>query len=384
MQISAGFDSGNIEVVDASNPGDIQLQIRPDPPTTTPDGMVRFFQWFHFRVSGCREVELRIRIVNAGRSAYPDGWKDYRAVASTDRRTWFRVPTRFVDGELVIEHQPDADCVWYAYFAPYDLTRCADLIGRCAAAPGVRLRPVGSTLDGRPIDRLIVGGGRDKPVLWVIGRQHPGESMASWWMEGFLERLLDPEDPLARVLRERAVWHIVPNMNPDGSFRGHLRTNAAGANLNREWATPTAEHSPEVLHVRAAMDAAGVDFCLDVHGDEALPYNFVSGAEGIEGFSDRLRDLQAAFLDGYQRTSPDFQQVHGYPIDSPGGANLTMATNAVAHRFDCLSMTLEQPFKDNADLPDAGVGWSPGRAKRLGAAVLDPIADVVRMGLRGT
>jgi murein tripeptide amidase MpaA len=28
-------------------------------------------------------------------------------------------------------------------------------------------------------------------------------------------------------------------MNPDGSVRGNLRTNAAGANLNREWLNPT-------------------------------------------------------------------------------------------------------------------------------------------------
>ena len=28
-------------------------------------------------------------------------------------------------------------------------------------------------------------------------------------------------------------------MNPDGSVRGNLRTNAAGANLNREWMTPS-------------------------------------------------------------------------------------------------------------------------------------------------
>ena len=39
----------------------------------------------------------------------------------------------------------------------------------------------------------------------------------------------------------------VPNMNPDGSYRGHLRTNASGANLNREWKNPTLERSPEVM-----------------------------------------------------------------------------------------------------------------------------------------
>ncbi len=35
-------------------------------------------------------------------------------------------------------------------------------------------------------------------------------------------------------------------MNPDGTWRGHLRTNAVGSNLNREWAEPTLERSPEV------------------------------------------------------------------------------------------------------------------------------------------
>ena len=48
----------------------------------------------------------------------------------------------------------------------------------------------------------------------------------------------------------------VPNMNPDGTWRGHLRTNAAGANLNREWDSPTPEHSPEVFYVRNKMDEA--------------------------------------------------------------------------------------------------------------------------------
>lgn len=38
----------------------------------------------------------------------------------------------------------------------------------------------------------------------------------------------------------------MPNVNPDGSIRGHLRTNAVGANLNREWKEPTPERSPEV------------------------------------------------------------------------------------------------------------------------------------------
>src|SRR3546814_2644574 len=95
--------------------------------------------------------------------------------------------------------------------------------------------------------------------------------MAEWWMEGALEKLTDSADPHARSLLAKCRFHIVPNMNPDGSRRGHLRTNYAGVNLNREWDNPTAERSPEVLCVRGAMDESGVDWAMDVHGDEAIP-----------------------------------------------------------------------------------------------------------------
>jgi transglutaminase/protease-like cytokinesis protein 3 len=42
---------------------------------------------------------------------------------------------------------------------------------------------------------------------------------------------------------------------------------------------------------------------------------------------------------------------HGYPVDDPGTANLAIASNAVGEKFNCLAMTLEQPFKDTANAP---------------------------------
>jgi murein tripeptide amidase MpaA len=368
VHIDAAFDSGNIEVIDASDPSAVRLRIRPDAGGA-------FYQWFHFRAASPRGVPRTFLIENAGGASYPAGWEGYRAVASSDQRVWYRVDTEYRDGVLRIKHTPDSDLTWYAYFAPYPWVRHQRLLARSAGAAGVRARVLGHTLDGRSMDLLEIGEPAEgRPVVWVIARQHPGESMAEWWMEGFLGRLLDPADPLGRVLRGRAAWRVVPNMNPDGSVRGHLRTNACGANLNREWETPTMERSPEVKLVRDEMDRTGVSICLDVHGDEALPYNFIAGAEGIPGWNERQRDLHELFCDTYVTASPDFQRAHGYPLDPPGGANMTMCTSAVAARFGCLAMTLEMPFKDNADLPDPAYGWSPGRAIRLGAASLDAFA----------
>ncbi len=375
MHITQNFDGGNIVVLSADKPDAISLEIRKDSNS-------EFYQWFYFRLSGAQKCikgqDCRMTIENAQGAAFTDGWENYQARASYDREDWFLVPTRYEDGKLVIEHTPQYGSVYYAYFAPYSMQRHADLIAQTQLHTDVNASVLGQTLDGQDMDVLTIGqGGGGKKNMWVIARQHPGEIMAQWWMEGFLARLLDDDDPTARLLREKCVFHVVPNMNPDGSRRGHLRTNACGANLNREWGVATMERSPEVLLVMQAMEKTGVDFCLDVHGDEALPYNFIAGAEGVPGFGEKDQALLDGFQDAFQRCSPDFQTKVGYGTTPAGQANLTMATNYVAHTHKCLSMTLEMPFKDNADLPDPDYGWSAERSIRLGADVLGAILAVV-------
>jgi murein tripeptide amidase MpaA len=213
--------------------------------------------------------------------------------------------------------------------------------------------------------------------VWLYARQHPGETMAEWWMEGALEKLTDEDDPVARVLRSECTFRVVPNMNPDGSRRGHLRTNAVGVNLNREWHAPSAEKSPEVLCVRNAMDEIGVDFAMDVHGDEAIPANFLAGFEGIASLTDRQLQLFNLFGETLEKLSPDFQREQGYEIPAPGHANISMSTTQLAERYGCVSMTLEMPFKDNFNLPDPVTGWSPQRSKFLSYACLDALRAIL-------
>lgn len=370
MQISSQFDSGNIEVVEIADHDTARLRIKKDAGD-------QHMQWFHFRVSGAKDRACTFVIENASDASYPNAWNGYEAVASYDREHWFRVETRF-DGALSISHVPECDTVWYAYFAPYSFERHLDLIAEACSSECVRGKVLGQTLDGRDLDMLQIGThDDDKRIIWVIGRQHPGETMAEWWMEGFIDRLLDPDDGLSSALLEQAVFYVVPNMNPDGGVRGHLRCNAIGANLNREWHAPTLTRSPEVYHTLTAMDELGCDMCLDVHGDEELPYNFIAGAEGIPSWTPKMQSLQDQFCDAFQRANPDFQREFGYPVDKPGDANMSMCTNQIAERFDCLAMTLEQPFKDTANRPHAEDGWSPERARNLGRSSIDGIAAVV-------
>ena len=56
---------------------------------------------------------------------------------------------------------------------------------------------------------------------------------------------------------------------------------------------------------------------------------------------------------------------------------MSMSTTQLAERFGCVSMTLEMPFKDNADLPDELYGWSPERSKYLAGACLDALHAIL-------
>jgi murein tripeptide amidase MpaA len=200
--------------------------------------------------------------------------------------------------------------------------------------------------------------------------------MAEWLVEGLVRRLLDEDDGVARELLANNVFYIIPNMNPDGSARGHLRTNAVGTNLNREWAKPSLDKSPEVYYTLKAMDESGVDMFLDIHGDEALPYNFVAGCEGNPNYNQRLEDLGDTFKHALMLATPEFQDVYGYGKQAAGQANLSIASNAVGHRYDCLSYTFEMPFKDNINLPDPAFGWSVPRCQQLGEDMLIAVRAV--------
>lgn len=371
MKISADFDSGNIQVIDASDPQHVLLAMRPDLNS-------HHFQWFHFQVAGLQPGQrYGFNLTNAGQSAYNRAWDGYQAAASYDQQDWFRVPTRYQDGQLHFELQAEHERVWFAYFEPYPRARHERLIAN-ALERGAELVASGRSLEGRDIQLLRIGGQTGAlRKLWIIAQQHPGEHMAEWFMEGLIERLQNPQDADVVALLREAEFYLVPNMNPDGAYRGHLRTNYAGQDLNRAWQSASSERSPEVLFVLQHMQRIGVDLFLDIHGDEEIPHVFTAGCEGNPGYTPRLAALEEDFRSRLVAIGAEFQTRFGYPRDEPGQANLTLACNAVGQAFDCLSFTIEMPFKDHDDSPQPRTGWNGARSQKLGQDVLSVLAQMV-------
>lgn len=64
----------------------------------------------------------------------------------------------------------------------------------------------------------------DKPVIVIIGRQHPGETHSSFIIHGFLNYLCSKEIICHKFRELYEIW-LIPIINPDGVVCGNYRNN---------------------------------------------------------------------------------------------------------------------------------------------------------------
>jgi len=69
----------------------------------------------------------------------------------------------------------------------------------------------------------------------VVGRSHPGETPASYLVEGFLEKLLGGKEKEYWPMFSLCEIHVIPMLNPDGVVLGNSRCNLAGVDIIRRW-----------------------------------------------------------------------------------------------------------------------------------------------------
>lgn len=368
IKVNTNFDAGNINCEAINDPTNLRFTIPNDTNS-------EFAQWFYFQLTGIKGQELTLHLEQLDKTAYPQGWLDYNVCASYDNETWFRIPCQYDQHNHTLSWSLTAtsNAIFFAYFEPYSYQRHLNFIAKLNSSPLAIVEHIGLTACNNPVDLIRIGNHNAQQKIWIIARQHPGETMAEWFMEGLISRLIDQFDAISKVLREQFEFYLVPNMNPDGSIMGNLRTNSTGTNLNREWLNPSEELSPEVLAVRKLMLTTGVEMFFDIHGDESLPYIFTSGCADNKSFSAKQQHYEEKFETIFQQINPDYQTTVGYPKNHFSLESPTIATKWVGNQFDCLAYTLEMPFKDNANLPSQATGWNGYRSKLLGASLLTAI-----------
>ena len=90
------------------------------------------------------------------------------------------------------------------------------------------------------------GNFEPKPVIFIIGRQHCGETHSSFIIHGFINFLISKE-VICHKMREMYDFWLAPIVNPDGVVGGNYRCNTQGKDPNRFF---FADDDPEGLKIR--------------------------------------------------------------------------------------------------------------------------------------
>ena len=116
-----------------------------------------------------------------------------------------------------------------------------------------------------------------KPVIFISSRVHPGETPASYTLDGILNVILS-QDGRGTTLRNNFVFKIIPVLNPDGVYRGNFRVDQNGINLNRCYLEPSLLQHPSIYAVKNYfLYLPSIKYYFDLHAHVSKRSCFVFG-----------------------------------------------------------------------------------------------------------
>lgn len=210
------------------------------------------YLWFYFKVISEGKKPLEFVVENA-LGAHQTGWrwKITRPVFSTDGRTWMRAEYSrysflrhrlwrrgirlFGKPEFRFRAPMTAETLWVAYFNPYTNSHLNVFIEEIRNSPEVTISTIGKSEENRDIVKVHIEKTADKggETIWVICREHPGETPASFVCEGMIQALF--QHPAGKRLRDAYGFSFIPILNVDGVAHGYYYHNAHGVNLAFDW-----------------------------------------------------------------------------------------------------------------------------------------------------
>ncbi len=194
---------------------------------------------------------------------------------------------------------------------------------------------IGKSVLDKPIYMLKIGQGatKNKKIIVLLSRQHPPEVTGFLGFKYFVNELIQ-NDTLTRAFYQKYEVWLFPLLNPDGVDLGHWRHNAAGIDLNRDWAN---YRQPEI-------DAV-TNFIVS-----ESKIHHVKPVLGVD-FHSTFKDVYYIFDDSFHSVLPGFCEVWTAGIDrivspfktkkSPYGMTQPISKNWFYRQFKAEAMTYE-------------------------------------------
>lgn len=93
---------------------------------------------------------------------------------------------------------------------------------------------------------------RKKKAIVISARVHPGETPSSWMMKGLMD-FITSDSSVAKRLRHKFIFKLIPMLNPDGVVVGNTRNSLSGKDLNRQYRTVIRETYPSIWYTKAMI-----------------------------------------------------------------------------------------------------------------------------------
>jgi hypothetical protein len=280
--------------------------------------------WFHLRLRVRPPAPpggLRLVLRHAGNALGLNNPAGLRPVWRADGGDWQRLPPGqphpLPDGRRDIAWNLDAPrreaelALCYPYGGAELDTLVAETGGYWQADE------VGVSQGARPLVRLSNDYGREgdgRPGVYLIARQHAGETPGSWVLDGLLRQLAAAPDAAPRV------W-TVPLANIDGIEQGDYGKDNFPYDLNRAWGAAPMRH--ETLVVQRDLrrwrarcrPVAALDFHAPGGTESGGMYGYLPDPARLPEMHEAVRrlaeDLAAALTDRY--AASDFARLADYP-----------------------------------------------------------------------
>ena len=142
--------------------------------------------------------------------------------------------------------------------------------------------------NGEKLNKRSFQFSKEKPVIFISCRVHPGETPASFLMNGIIRFLINEKDPRAEILRKAFLFKIVPIINVDGVSRGYYRYDTNSLNMNRHYINPDKKTQPEIYAIKRIFiyysQKSKIKFYFDLHAH--------ASSKGLFLFGNNLEYLQ--------------------------------------------------------------------------------------------
>ena len=263
-----------------------------------------------------------------------------------------------------------------------------------SSAPKKTIKTV-ITDNNRLLTLIKTTTGPKKPLIVFTARHHPGETCASYAMEGFLESLFSvlfdheegeiesksTEDRKlysdARRLLHSFSFLILPMMNIDGVVCGYFRHCLGGYDMNRSWIRPCSKLYPVEATVVRLIDrlvqTRPLLFFLDFHGHSSQCNAFTYGVWNDDV---PFNEYEAVFPQLMAQKTDLFDDENSISLARESYTQ-TMRV-ALHHRYKIpFAYTLEMSYGGMNAGSRRGTQFSQGGYREIGQASVKALAEML-------